>query len=66
MTHMPGVDINFDTPSEWTKTDQVQCRKCGSKEISYRTHESSCGGWEDDEFRCGACGQSWWVDGIDS
>lgn len=37
---------------------------CG-KPMQYRVWESSCGGWEDYQYRCEA-GHTWWVDGIDS
>ena len=43
-----------------------KCRKCGKEELSYREWESSCGGYEDYQYTCRACGHSWWVDGIDS
>jgi DNA-directed RNA polymerase subunit M/transcription elongation factor TFIIS len=42
------------------------CRKCGKKEVNYRVWKSNCGGYEDYEYTCRACGHSWWVDGIDS
>ena len=38
----------------------IACRKC------MRKWESSCGGYEDYQYRCAACGHAWWVDGIDS
>lgn len=42
------------------------CHKCGKDELSYRVWASSCGGYEDYNYTCRACGHSWWVDGIDS
>jgi len=42
------------------------CPKCGSDNVTVQTWESSCGGYEDEKFTCGACGHTWWVDGIDS
>jgi DNA-directed RNA polymerase subunit M/transcription elongation factor TFIIS len=66
MTHMPGVPMKFDPPVDWRLTDRVTCLKCGAHPVMYRTHESSCGGHEDDEFKCEGCGHSWWVDGIDA
>lgn len=65
MTHMPATPVTFDPPSGWKRV-LTRCHECGSDEVSVRTHDSSCGSWEDDEFRCGRCGHSWWVDGIDS
>jgi len=44
----------------------VACRSCGERKITCETWESSCGGFEDYKYTCGACGYSWWVDGIDS
>ena len=43
-----------------------KCRKCGAEQLSFREWESSCGGYEDYEYACRACGYIWWVDGIDS
>jgi hypothetical protein len=49
------------------------CQKCraeklenGSPAVRYQTWESSCGGYEDYKYTCGACGHVWWIDGIDS
>ena len=39
-------------------------RLCGSK-VQVRTWESSCGGYEDYQYRCES-GHTWWIDGIDS
>lgn len=67
MTHMPGVPVKFDPPNEWKPChSEWECRKCKSKNGKYRTHESSDGGWEDDEIKCNDCGHSYWIDGIDS
>ena len=49
-----------------SKPAQCGCRKCGKKEVTYQVWESSCGGYEDFKYTCGACGHVWWVDGIDS
>jgi RecJ-like exonuclease len=44
----------------------VTCRKCGVKgQVTCRTWNSSCGGYEDYKYTC-ACGYVWWADGIDS
>lgn len=66
MTHVPGTEVPFDQPGEWESACNVKCRRCGSADLKYRTHSSSCGAWEDDEFRCPSCLHTWWVDGIDS
>lgn len=48
------------------KPCEGKCLKCGKEEVGYREWESSCGGYEDYQYTCRACGHSWWVDGIDS
>lgn len=51
---------------QW-KDHPTPCRRC-SGAVKYREWESSCGGYEDYQYRCqnSACGHSWWVDGCDS
>jgi hypothetical protein len=72
MTHMPGIPIPFDKPDAWKScspdsTGQPRyCLKCKSTNVKYRIHESSCGGWEDEEIKCFDCNYVRWVDGIDS
>lgn len=66
MTHVPGIPVKFDPPSEWVELRGTLCRSCASEHVKRRTHESSCGGYEDDEYECIDCGHAWWVDGIDS
>lgn len=46
---------------------KAPCRKCGGA-VKCRAWESSCGGYEDYQYRCQSreCGHSWWVDGCDS
>jgi DNA-directed RNA polymerase subunit RPC12/RpoP len=51
---------------EFKVQPDVPCRKCGVHAVSMREWESSCGGWEDYQYRCAACGHKWWVEGIDS
>jgi transposase-like protein len=43
-----------------------RCIKCNTKELTVRTVESSDGAFEDYQYKCEACGYTWWVDGIDS
>jgi len=52
--HWPGCDKQVP-PAMW-----------GCKGHWYRKWESSCGGWEDLNYHCAACGKKWWVEGIDS
>ena len=42
------------------------CRKCQGPNVRFRIWESSCGGYEDYNYRCFDCKHEWWVDGIDS
>lgn len=65
MTHIPGMPISYDEPSEWKKS-RGTCPKCGKDELMYRIHESSCGGYEDAQYKCSSCKHSYWVDGPDA
>lgn len=40
------------------------CRKCNGL-LEYRNWESSCGGYDDTNYRCTGCGHSWWVESSD-
>lgn len=51
--------------SGWEECKSQTCSKCGSKNVKYRTWESSCGGYEDYQYKC-ENGHIWWIDGIDS
>jgi len=53
---------------EWIKCERAICRNpdCKSKNVEYRTLKSSCGGYEDYNYKCLDCGKTWWIDGIDS
>lgn len=55
--------------ADWKPTKaenpDFKCRKCGSNEIEYQLHESSCGGFEDYHYRC-ACGHDWWFESADA
>jgi len=73
MTHMPGVPVKFDPPTEdwkpcsnYSDGSPSRCLKCKSLNVKYRVHESSCGGYEDDEIKCFDCGHIRWVDSPDS
>lgn len=48
----------------WQKSD-TPCQECNG-EVLYQIWESSCGGFEDEKYRCTQCKRSWWVDGGDS
>jgi RecJ-like exonuclease len=53
---------------EWKSVDSdVPCRKCKvAGQIERRSWESSCGGFDDDQYRCKACGGTWWIEGPDA
>ncbi len=59
---MSETEGDFDKAGK----DDRPCRKCGAHEVTYRVWESSCGGYEDVKYTCGACGRGWWVEGSDS
>lgn len=42
------------------------CRKCGKSNVRVRLWESSDGAFEDYQYKCDDCDETWWVDGIDS
>lgn len=56
--------------SDWKPTKEenpdFKCRKCGSNNIWYRRWESSCGGFDDIEYKCRSCERHWWVEGPDA
>jgi ssDNA-binding Zn-finger/Zn-ribbon topoisomerase 1 len=51
--------------TEWEKIDHL-CPKCGHQDLHKRTWKSHCGGYEDYQFECRSCHNSYWIDGIDS
>lgn len=59
---MKDSDGVFD---EYKSAPNTRCRKCGMiGQVKYRVWESSCGGYEDYNYKC-TCSHSWWVDGDD-
>lgn len=44
----------------------INCHKCKKPEVTEHEWDSSCGGWTDYKYTCGACGHFWWEEGIDS
>lgn len=59
----PMADSEGDF-GDW-KVSERPHRDCGG-EVRYRVWESSCGGYEDYQYRCEKCGKKWWVEGADS
>lgn len=45
---------------------QMKCVACGEQQVSCTPWESDCGGYEDYQYECDACGKVWWVEGPDS
>lgn len=66
MSHTAPMADSQGEFADFKVQPDVPCRKCSSHTVSMREWESSCGGWEDYQYRCSACGHSWWVEGIDS
>ena len=60
---MSELDGKFN---EWFESNGGVCPNCGSRDVKYRSWESSCGGYEDYKYKCSNCGEIWWVDGPDS
>ena len=50
--------------NEW-KDSHIKCKHCGAT-MKYRLWESSCGGFEDYQYKCPGCDDSYWVEGPDS
>ena len=51
--------------SMFDKSTNIECPRCGKKESLYREWESFGGAHEDCQYKCQACGYTWWVDGPD-
>ena len=54
--------------TDWESQQMLErCAGCDAEGwIWVRKWESDCGGFEDYQFRCFACGKTWWVEGPDS
>ena len=64
--HTSPMKESEGTFSEWNPCKSTECRRCKSKNVKFRVWDSSCGGYEDYNYKCDDCGHSWWIDGIDS
>lgn len=42
------------------------CRKCSSRDVYYRTWDSSDGAYTDYQYHCRGCDRKWWVEGADA
>jgi len=52
--------------AEW-KPIEGKCYKCAEAgKINMRVWESNDEAFEDHQYKCFACGATWWIDGIDS
>lgn len=50
----------------WKIDEEVRCRKCDNiGYVFYRLVEYSDGAYTDEEYKCDACGHTWWVEGSD-
>lgn len=67
ITHMQEARMHAGTSSEWKPVVMAgyTCPKCAGP-LQYRDWESSCGSFEDQQFKCTACGHSWWCEGPDA
>ncbi len=66
MTTIKVYDDSEGTFNKEKSCPNQVCPKCNNKSIVYSIWESSCGGYEDEKYRCTNCNHYWWVDGIDS
>ncbi len=66
MTHMTHMADNQGDFGAYKPSEGTGCRECKGPNVRYRIWESSCGGYEDCNYRCFDCLAEWWVDGIDS
>jgi len=67
MTHTRQYAEHEGELSKGEALPDIKCRRCKQMgAVTYQTWESSCGGYEDSKYTCGACGHFWWVDGPDS
>jgi hypothetical protein len=65
MTHTRQMADSEGAFAHWQPSTQP-CRHCNSPHVQFRVWESSCGGYEDYQYKCAECQRVWWVDGIDS
>jgi transposase-like protein len=65
MTHTRQMNDDEGKFEKWKET-KTSCRYCNSPHVQYRIWESSCGGYEDYQYKCAECQRVWWIDGIDS
>lgn len=71
MTHLAPMADNEGEFASWLESDNEwsQTRHkpdCAKPNVRFRSWESSCGGYEDYQYRCFTCGVTWWVDGPDA
>lgn len=54
--------------AEWRKATgyHEECQRCHDKNVWWRSWESSCGGYEDHQYKCRHCGHTYWVEGPDA
>lgn len=65
MMHTKSLPDSAGEFDKW-EDSKVPCHSCNELKVKYRIWESSCGGFEDLNFKCLGCGKEWWVDGPDS
>ena len=53
---------------DWTMKGNIKCPDCGRWTIGHRLWESSCGGYDDYQYKCfgEGCTHVHWVDGSDA
>lgn len=60
-------NVVHGTFKDFERMPDVQCVRCGERgKVECREWESYDEAFEDYQYRCAACGFTWWVEGIDS
>lgn len=63
-TSLEALSSMIKQPSPWQRALGVSCRKCKAQEV--KCCRSSLHDFDDWEYRCSACGHTWWIEGMDS
>lgn len=65
MTHIRQMSETEGEFHDW-QDSKNPCPQCRAERTRCRSWESHDGLYEDYQYRCGSCGHTWWIDGIDS
>jgi hypothetical protein len=66
MTHTRLLRSDEGTFGDWHVSERI-CPTCYRTDgHRWRLWESHDGAYEDEQHECQACGETWWIDGIDA